>query len=201
MYPKPIIAIDYDDVLMETAPLILDHYNVRYETKATMKDMLYDDLRPWGVSDQAMLISRVEAYLQTEDHHGHPPAQETLRAVACLAEHFELHIVTGRSKRLESITHDTLDRFFPGVFQSVIFTDFYHEKRCPKSVICKKLNAYLLIDDHPHHALDVAKSGMHSLLFGNYPWNQSYVGSESVKRATDWREVLRLLGKNMATTT
>lgn len=41
---KHIIAIDCDDVLVETAPLILAHYNKTYGTHLELKDMYSKDL-------------------------------------------------------------------------------------------------------------------------------------------------------------
>jgi broad-specificity NMP kinase/5'(3')-deoxyribonucleotidase len=188
------IAIDCDDVLVETAPLILDHYNKTYGTQLELKDMYSKDLNVWGVSDVATAIERVEGYLKTDEYRNAPPLQEAIAATKHLAKHYELHIVTGRTEFLAVATQAMLDQYFSGVFQSIEFTGFFGDKARSKADVCRDLGADLLIDDHLHHVKQVAESGIDVLLFGEYPWNQTAEDLPgNVRRVSDWEAVTGLL--------
>lgn len=187
------IAIDCDDVLVETAPLIIRDYNKRYGTQLDLGDMYSSDLSRWEVADRKMAIDRVEAYLQTEEYRQAPPLQESIDAIERLSSVYTLHLVTGRSDMLEQATRDFLDAHFNGLFRSLTFTNLFNSQQQTKSEICKKLGADLLIDDHLGHALPVAEAGVDVMLFGDYPWNQAPTLPPNVRRVKDWPEVARLL--------
>jgi 5'(3')-deoxyribonucleotidase/dephospho-CoA kinase len=187
------IAVDCDDVLVETAPLILDHYNKTYGTQLELKDMYSKDLKVWGVPDAATAIERVEGYLKTDEYRNAPPLQEAIAATKRLAKYYELHIVTGRTEFLAVATQAMLDQYFPGVFQSIEFTGFFGDTARSKAGVCKELGADLLIDDHVHHAMQVAESGIDVLLFGEYPWNQTTELPSNVRRVRDWEAVTDVL--------
>lgn len=86
-----------------------------------------------------------------------------------------------------------LDRYFPNIFQSIEFTGFFGNKARSKADVCKELKADILIDDHIHHAEQVAKAGIKVLVFGNYPWNQAEKLLENMQRVKDWHEVEEVL--------
>ncbi len=58
---QKVIAVDCDDVLAETAPLILAHYNTAYGTQLKLQDMHSNDLRIWEIPDKATAITHVTA--------------------------------------------------------------------------------------------------------------------------------------------
>jgi 5'(3')-deoxyribonucleotidase len=188
-----IIAIDCDDVIVATAPQSLAYYNKTYGTKMEMKDMYSKDLRVWDVPDAATAIARVEGYLKTEEFRSVPPLPEAITIATELAKHYELHVVTGRTAALAVPTQAMLDRYFPGVFRSLVFTGFFGNKARSKADVCQELGADLLIDDHLHHALAVAESGIEVLLFGDYPWNQTTQLPPAMRRVRNWQEVADLL--------
>jgi len=57
---KPIIAIDCDDVIVGSAPYILQHYNTTYGTTLDISDFYSEDLTLWGTTSRAEAIKRVE---------------------------------------------------------------------------------------------------------------------------------------------
>jgi 5'(3')-deoxyribonucleotidase len=191
-----VIAVDCDDVLVETAPLILRNYNKLYGTHLELKDMYSRDLKVWDVPDAATAIARVEDYLKTDEYRRQPPLREAIEVTKRLAKHHELHIVTGRTEFLAVATQDMLDRYFPGIFQSIEFTGFFGDKARSKADVCQQLNADLLIDDHLHHAEVVANIGIDVLLFGGYPWNRADSLPANMRRVKDWYAIDKLLMDN-----
>jgi 5'(3')-deoxyribonucleotidase len=188
-----IIAIDLDDVIVMTAPLVLSHYNKTYGTNLQLKDAYSRDLKIWGVKRASDAIARVEEYLKTEEFKNQPPLKEAILTTKRLSKKFEMHIVTGRTEFLSEATEAMLQRYFRGVFRSVEFTGFFGSKARSKADVCKELNADLLIDDHLFHAEVVAKAGIDVLLFGNYPWNQADNLPANITRVKGWNEIENLL--------
>lgn len=194
---QKIIAVDCDDVLVETAPPILNNYNKTYGTHLELKDMYSRDLKVWDVPDSATAIARVEDYLKTDEYRRQPPLREAIEVTKRLAKQHELHIVTGRTEFLAVATQDMLDRYFSGIFQSIEFTGFFGNRARSKADVCKQFNADVLIDDHLHHAEAVANVGIDVLLFGNYPWNRTDTLPANMHRVKDWYAIEKLLmGRN-----
>lgn len=190
---KKRIAVDCDEVLIETAPFIINEYNRLYGTTLTLQDYYTRDLDRWDVKDDKTGIARVEAIAKTPEHLQLPPFQESITAIKKLAQHYELHVVTGRPNFLAAATQAILDQHFPGLFKSVEFTHFFSEKARSKVDVCQALGADILIDDFLHHAESVARCGIQVLLFGDYPWNQTETLPQNIERVKDWSAVVTRL--------
>lgn len=188
------IAIDCDDVIIETTPLVIAYYNETYGTSLRLEDMYTDNLERWGVSSDKEAISRVEAYLETPEYQNLAPLREAVEIIKRLGERYELHMITGRTNTLETATKAMLDNHFPKLFRSLEFTGMFEGSPRSKADVCTQLGADLLIDDHLGHALPVAQCGVDVLLFGNYPWNQTQAQlPPNIRRVQDWQEVAALL--------
>lgn len=192
---KRRIAIDCDDVLIESSPLIINYYNTTYGASLRLADMYSHDLEQWEVSDKETAIRRVDEYLNSSEYLDIPPLQETIDAITQLSKYHELHVVTGRSEAIAKTTKDMLQKYFPGVFHSIEFTNYITIDRVSRSKAdaCQRLDADLLIDDHLHHTKVVAECGIEALLFGDYPWNQADTLPKNVRRVKGWQEVAGLL--------
>lgn len=188
------IAIDCDDVVVATSPALIAHYNKRYGTHLELKDMYGTDPAAWGVETDQEAIARSEAYLRTDAFKQMAPSEATIASIKRLAEYHELHMVTGRSDFLESATITMVELYFPGLFASIEHTGMYGKKPRSKADVCAIIGADLLIDDHLIHAEQVAERGIHVLLFGNYPWNQTTKAlPKYIRRVQDWKEVEKIL--------
>jgi uncharacterized HAD superfamily protein len=190
---KKVIAIDYDDVIVPSAPIIVRSYNEKYGTNVQLKDFYYDDPRSWGSSDTSTVNQRVGDYLMSEEYQATLPFTEAIDALRLLSEQHELHIVTGRTDYLADVTKNMLNKYLPGIFRSVEFTNFFGQNRRSKAEVCQALDADLLIDDHLHHAQVVADCGIDVLLFGDYPWNQAKQLPANIRRVSGWHEITELL--------
>ena len=193
---KPVLVVDLDEVVVETAQNIIDHYNSSYGTNVTL-DQYYsaDYAETWEAPDRATAIKRVHKYLETDEYFNLKPTQEAIDVIRKLKLKYELHILTGRADFTEAATRKWLARHFPDIFDSVTFTNYFDlsGKRLSKGVICKQLKAVMLIDDHLDHALDTATYGIKVLLFGNYPWNKAKKLPANITRVANWQAVTKIL--------
>lgn len=186
---KRIIAIDCDDVIVGTAPAILNFYNRTYNTHIALENLYSQDLTLWGADDEQTAIDRVDAFLRTDEYQHLAPFEEAVEAIRQISKYHELHIVTGRGDFLAEATEDMLNAYFPGVFHSIEYTNFFGKQSRSKAEVCKQLGADLLIDDHLHHATVMAETGVEVYLFGDYPWNRADELPARVTRVRDWQAV------------
>lgn len=197
MAKKRIIAVDVDDVLLDSAWHIINYYNETHGTDIQLQDMYSRDTTVWGVSDIDIAIRRVDVYLTSEAYTNLAPMPEAVRAISRLSSAHELHVVTGRGDFIAEPTRQWLRRHFADAFQTVEFTNFIRPsdgqvKSRPKADVCSQIGADMLIDDHLHHAQAVAAAGMGVILLDR-PWNQSETLPTGVTRVGSWPEIEALL--------
>jgi uncharacterized HAD superfamily protein len=190
-----VIAVDCDDVIVNSALELLKHYHKTYGVEVPPAEAYSNDPKIWGVKDVDERIERVTEYLKTAEYQSLPPIKAALEALLALKEQHELHLVTGRVEFLKPSTLAWIDKHFPGVFTSIEFTNFIvpashkHVTRS-KADIARQLAADVFIEDHPHHARIVADAGVQVLLY-DWPWNRSIgEGVANVTRVRDWREIV-----------
>lgn len=185
-----IIAVDCDDVLLPTAPAIIEAYNDTYGTSLDLTDFYSKDPKKWDVVDIREASDRVGMFLLS-DNADIAPEDSTIQAIQDLSRNHELHLVTGRNQSLEGLTVDMINRYFAGCFTSIELTNFYDDnRRRTKGEVCQELNADILVDDHIEHINSVLESGLKEVIvFGDYPWNQVETLPAGAKRCRDWQEV------------
>jgi uncharacterized HAD superfamily protein len=189
-----VIAIDCDDVIVPTAPMIIEHYNKTFGTSIELKDFYSNDLRVWDTKNDQSAKDRVDLYLESDEYQNAKPFVEAIDAIHKIGDHHELHLVTGRADFLSLATETMLKQHFPGLFTSLEFTNFFGQNPRSTADVCMQLHADYLIEDHIHHAKVVAECGTKVLLFGKYPWNQTNEPLPStIQRVNDWPDVVRTL--------
>lgn len=189
---KPVIAVDFDDVVFETGPNFITHYNSRYGTSAELKDLYSNKAETWGISGPEF-TDRVNDFLDSDDGRSIRPCDGAVSAINQLIERYELHIVTGRDDSLADATESMVQALFPGVFSSIEYTHLLSGGSRSKVDVCHDINAKYMIDDHLRHADIVAESGVSVLLFGHYPWNRSDNLHPRIRRVAGWDEIVQLL--------
>lgn len=190
---KLIIAIDCDDVLVPTLEATVVAYNKTYGTTLELKDFYgAATLETWGTDSEEEAVRRVTEYLSGEEFSSVKPFPDAIEAVAKLATHHELHLVTGRSDDLEHVTRATLETYFPGCFTTIEHTNYFHgHKKRSKGEVCAALGADVLIDDHVDHGQSVLDHGVKEVIvFGSYPWNLDKQLSDRMTRCLNWTEVM-----------
>ncbi|HVO86381.1 MAG TPA: hypothetical protein VMT23_01455 [Candidatus Binatia bacterium] len=196
--PSPvykIIAIDLDEVVVNTAEDILRHYNRNYGTELDLSDYYSHDYKnTWKTADVETAVKRVNSYLETPEYSKSEPIHMAVDVIGKLKQKYKLYIITGRPDFVEIATRKWIAKYFPKIFEDVVFSNFYDpSKHRHKGDICQELGVQLLIDDHLEHVLSVSKVGIDGILFGNFPWNQADRLPKNVIRARDWAEVESVL--------
>lgn len=199
-----VIAIDCDDVLLTTAPHLVNFYNNTYGTTLELRHMYNPvEIAAWGTDAEDVAITRIHEFLRTEEHAAIAPNPEAIAAVKELAKQHELHLVTGRADFLEPVTQRMLDRYFPGCFRTVEHTNYLNLStdnvlRRSKGEVCRAIGADILIDDHVKHGESALGRVEKVLIFGDYPWNQRKVLPAGMFRCINWNAVMEEVGKSAA---
>lgn len=181
------IAIDCDDVLIDSTAFVVATYNTRYATNVKLENAFVSSNPEWGV-DRPEVFRRFHEIYSSEEFRCLEPRADARASIANLAQNHVLHLVTARDLVLELVTLQMLNTFFPDCFR-----DICHVGEGSKGSICMALNADMLIDDNAKHLRDALDRGVeHTVWFGEYPWQtQDLSDSNLGNRYKDWREVER----------
>ncbi len=194
---REVVAVDMDDVVVETAQAIVDHVNKTRDARMHINHFYSRDPAVWGAPNVETAVSWVNAYLETDEYFALPPIQEALHVLRGLKRVHELFILTGRPDFTEVATRKWLAEHTPDIFADVVFTNYFDtEKVRTKGDVCKALGATVLIDDHVEHCVSAMDNGVNALLFGSYPWNQTAKPVAGLQRVAGWSEIKRLLLPN-----
>ena len=188
--PKPVLAIDIDEVLFPLVPHLATFHNAQHGTSLVTADYNnYDLEKVWG-GTVTEAVAKINAFFAV-DHLHIEPIEGALDNLRLLAEHFRLVVITSRHDNLTDATHAWLDRHFAGVFEMVILAGNHHAGGNVKTKVslCRELGAVALIDDSLRYVVECADAGQRAILFGDYPWNQNNELPVGVVRLRNWDEV------------
>lgn len=75
------------------------------------------------------------------------PVHGAYEALLDLKERYQLHIVTARQHKIEAVTRQWIERYYPGIFAEVHFGNHYSTdgKSRTKIEICTSIGAFLLV--------------------------------------------------------
>lgn len=189
---KPTIAIDIDEVLSPLHDLLFAHHNQVYGTNYPIRDPAGSYfLHDYTDEPKDQVLSKIKDFVQSQAFKNVQPLEYAVQVLAVLEKRFRLVIITARQDFFEEITHIWLAQHFPSVFDEVQFTEYIQGEgsKVPKSQICQQLGAKYMIEDNLETAIDCAKAGVKTLLFGDYPWNQAKELPNNMVRVHDWRAV------------
>lgn len=194
MRRRLVIAVDCDDVLLETTPFLVKEYNHKFGTKVILGHAHMTSNPEWGTDDNDLILDRLSEIQNSKEYGEIKPIAEAVGAIQRLAKDNELHLITARSGSVEVATMVMLDKYFTGCFTSV-----EHVGRVrSKGEVCRQIKADVLIDDSISHLLSALEYGMPNggaLNFGNYIWNQLDSPIEGVVECYDWDAVEREVDK------
>lgn len=198
---KPIIGIDIDDVLANSAKGFVEWSNKRFGTSLAPSD--YDEhfAKLWQIDNE-------ETHIRTEELHktgvllGYESIDLAYGVLKKLSQKYKLVIVTSRRTQGRQDTLAWINKFYPGIFDAndINFAGIWDKiedssLHRTKSDLCKKLGVDYLIDDQLKHCLSAADFNIKALLFGNYSWNQCDNLPVAVTRVANWAEVEKYFAK------
>ncbi|MES2134886.1 MAG: hypothetical protein V4449_01430 [Patescibacteria group bacterium] len=194
MTAKPILGVDFDDVLVRTGNALAEFHNATYGTTYSRDDVSSFHLHEvWNCTPEEAR-ARIDEFISTEFHHNSEAVLGAYDALKQLSQTYEIVIVTGRMHVWRDKTIEWLEKNFLGLYREIHFTnhdDPDPSKRRLKSEFVTELGISLFIDDALKFATDVASVGVPVLLFDT-PWNQGEV-PPGVTRVHSWDEILRTL--------
>lgn len=192
---KPVIALDIDDVLVDTAAALLGDYNEKYGTSLEKHHYYSKDIDVLGVAAYEEAADRLSRYVLSGALTEAQPHQEAVDAVRRLSSAYSFVGVTSRPSGIAPATKEWIRRHFGDVVSDVIFTHYIMSADSPdkatqltKVEVCSDIGAVFMIEDHLHHALPVAESGV-SVFLIDQPWNQSDILPSNVQRVTGWKDI------------
>lgn len=192
---KPVIAIDFDEVLSEQNQAVRRFINKNYGHSHKHEDYLvegdywgyWEDI--WGV-DHEEGEKRLRHFWDSELAK-QKPLQGAVKAVKTLKLNYKLIVVTSRNEEFMEVTHEWLDKHLRGVFDHVKFTSTRGLKASGvKAGVLKDIGASYLIDDNLEHCTAAARENIKALLFGNYGWTKGRKVPGEITRVKNWEEVL-----------
>lgn len=191
---KPIIAVDFDDIVASFNYSFANWHNRTYGTSVKYEDItdyiMYNIYR----LDRRTLLHRIHIFC----HHHHQeivPLPYVYEEFSILREYFELHIVTSRCESLSQITSEWLNTHLGDIFVIAHFTNGFGTKypnnRRLKSTVCQDIGAIALIDDALMHAEEVTVNCSIPVLMPSRPWNQEktppgVIRMNDLCEITDW---------------
>src|SRR3989344_7146310 len=116
---KPVIAVDLDDVLLLQAEGLIAFSNETWGTDLTLEDYDDDLSKVWPLD-----ADEVEARKRLYHEMAVPllkPVEEAREGMEALAKTRDLIVVTARRETLRVASLETLDRYYEGLIQNVVF--------------------------------------------------------------------------------
>lgn len=194
---REVVAVDMDDVVVETAAHIIQHVNTTYGVSMTIDRFYTREPEAWGAPDIETAVRRVNSFLETEEYFMSTPIQESITALRSIKKIHDLYIVTGRPDFTELATRKWLKSHMPDLFEDVVFTNYFDPNKVrTKGDVCRELGATVLIDDHIDHCISAQDRGIRPILFGRYPWNDVPAIPDGIERAEHWPMIEQLLIPN-----
>jgi len=194
MAQKPLVVIDLDNVLAQSARAFVDFSNQQFGTGITLEDYNEDWSKMWGVSYEE--AERRGAVMREHDiHQMDEPMPGACAALQALRSNYRLVILTSRREVSKPATDTWLERHYPGIFDDVLFSGIWDGNDrsdghlMTKGDQYKGLGAAYVIDDHLKHCSAAAAHDAIGLLFGEYPWNRHESLPVGVVRRNDWASV------------
>jgi 5'(3')-deoxyribonucleotidase len=200
---KPVIAIDVDDVLADSAEGFVAFSNKRWGTNLTVED--YDERwsQMWGVDiEEERRRAHIIYNSNVVGKFKHfEEAKEVLRE---LKKHYKLVITTSRVRFVEKETLAWIDKHYKDIFEEIHLAGFYDELKTDshkqtKAELCQSIGASYLIDDHPKHCFAAAEVGVKAILFGDYPWSRDLQLPAGVTRVAHWHDIKRYFDEERRT--
>lgn len=180
------VAVDKDDLLNEFTRELTAYLNERTNRLVPLSEVRSADLwQYWDLGrDEAVeFVHEFIAEGKMSDLAPNPDAQVHLER---MSSDYELILVTAQPLSAATENIEWTDRFFPGIFSDLRFTNQLSNSpdRTTKSEICFEVGASALLDDSLQNVLDCCNRGIPTVLFDR-PWNRGELPS-GAHRVRGW---------------
>lgn len=183
-----VIAVDCDDVLLPAVPTLIEEYNRRHNTRVQVADAFVRDNHQWQ-ADRYTVLDRLRDIQNSEIFVNIEPFEEAREVLQRIGRKHELHLVTARDIGVSDTTAQMINVHFAGCFSAL-----EHVGDGSKGMVCKRIEADLLIDDNYRHLIDAHSHGTDGLIwFGDYEWQihdkAKFSGHEMngfIRECRDW---------------
>lgn len=193
--PKPIIALDIDDVLANVIDSVRLWANETTGVELTPEQYRTND-EYWhyfdsiwqrhGVADK-VTFSDVLERMKT-DQSNIATVEGAREAVQALKSKYDFVFITSRPPYQEEATRRWLDEHIdPTIPLYLSFHPGVNEIAQSKGEICAELGVSLLIDDNTGNCQSAIDYGVDAIVFGDYGWNEKVPAH--MKRYTTWNEI------------
>ena len=185
------IGVDIDEVLAELNKKLITYMNTQHNYSCS-----YDDLKEYSLN-KCFNVSEKEfdhvyfSFFESPDVESIEPVDNSVNIIKDIAKEHEIIIITARQSFHEKQTTEWLEKYYPGIFKEIYFTN--QDEEGSKGDIALKHNIDLHIDDAIHNCNTVTEKGIPCLLF-NRPWNQETL-NPNITRVNSWEEIAHTLQK------
>jgi uncharacterized HAD superfamily protein len=195
MTTKPVLAVDFDDVIAGFNQAFTDHCREHYGTNVPYESIFtYDMELLYGATREEI---RRRVLFSHYYHDTIEPIDGAIESLSRLSEHFRLELVTSRCESIKEITLAWKERHIPGLFAAAHFTNgfatLFPERKRTKASLCREIGAVALIDDATAHAVEVVGQVGIPVYLPDRPWNRNADLPEGVTRVYGWQEIERSL--------
>jgi uncharacterized HAD superfamily protein len=193
--PKPVLAVDFDDVINDFNRAFLRHNQVTHGVLLQYEDLhSYEYTEAYGICEEEA-HHRIWHFCHNL-HHKVKPIAGVVEALKLLKELYEIHMVTSRCESIAAISHKWIDEWIPDIFANTHFTNGFTtkhpERRRLKVDVCREIGAVAHVDDSLSHVGSIAAQLGIPVFMLTQPWNK-HETPPGVTRVESFNEVLEQL--------
>jgi len=182
---KPILAFDFDDVLVDVTRGFLSFYKNKQGLEADYEN-IETDLSPLLRINEEEELKLWDRFFESEEYLSITPTTEQLETLAKIKQRFDLIIVTNRVERFRESAIKWIEKHLPDYFSKVVFATDFPEDRQSKGSICAELKATFLIDDEPKNILSCLDHNIPVIIY-DCPWNRKL--EKNIPRIKSFEEI------------
>ncbi len=189
-----IIWVDLDEVLAELLDFVLEKNNYKiwdYKIKREeVKDYYIHRMNWFDISLEEAIDWFRKPMLDDLENCSLKKVDWSYERLFELKENWnKLYVITARIEEyFWDYTKKWIEKYFPNIFEKIIFTDHFTEKHIEKSEIAKQIWIDYMIEDNMDYALELAQNWIKVYLLEK-PWNKyRQEKHKNLIRIKSWKE-------------
>lgn len=184
------IGIDIDDVVVHLVKHFYEFYNKKFGKNLNSENHFkYDFMGSFSISTKET-ISLIKEFYFTEYFDNLDLIESSVDSIHELSKGYEIFFITSRHLDIKDKTENLLQKLFPNIKYTLIFSGDFFKGNKSKVEICEGVGISIMIEDNEIYALDCAKKGVKVFLLDK-PWNQNYEGHENIMKVKNWNEIMK----------